>query len=99
MGGLVPEERAFSAAIRADTGQHADTSKGPLSLSSGFLRPDVDMLGACGHAGLPFLLRLTTRHLSVPSGKQDFRIAAHETEKEQGPSSTSALRNPEPCTV
>jgi hypothetical protein len=43
-------------------------------------------------------LRFTTR-LGIRSfGEQDFGIIAHETEKEQGPSSTPDLHNPEPCT-
>lgn len=41
----------------------------PVTLSSGFLRPDVDKLGACGHAGLPLLLRFTTRHLFLQGNR------------------------------
>lgn len=103
-------ERAFWGAIRADVVVTPSSVQTPLCTKlcgpCHFLshpRPFLGLTwtrgGAGGDTGVPLLLRSVTRFGICSSGEQDFGSTAHDSEKERGSVSATALHSPEPCTV
>lgn len=110
MGGLVPEGKSLLGSHQGrrggDTEQRADASLHkalwPLSFSQpsqALLGSDMDTWGAGGDTGVPLLLRSVTRFGICSSREQGFGSTAHDSEKERGSVSVTALHSPEPCTV